>query len=81
MNTSMIKTGNWIRTSHLNILSSYIKIINWQDLPANSNIAFSGTEFLVVTILPNMFWFNWVAYMNGNRKQIISLFLNAVSYE
>ena len=72
INTSMIKTWNWIQTSHLNVLNSYIKMTNWQDLPANSNIGFNGIEFLVVTIFPIMFLFDWVAYMGENKKQVIS---------
>ena len=57
------------------VSSRYIKILYLQNLPANNNIGFSGSKFLVVEILPIVLSFDWVTYIKGNKKQIISWYL------
>ena len=52
-----------------------MRILYLQNLPVNSNIGFSGSEFLVVKILPIVSTFGWLAYLKGNKKQIISWYL------
>ena len=56
------------------VSSRYIKILYLKNLPANNNIGFSGSKILVVEILPIVLSFDWVTYIKGNKKQIISYF-------